>query len=458
MTFAVLAAMTALAMRAPSGEAQNSSAIPVGLGSVITPTDTLTHTTFLPLVARNYPDPLTRLENNGYEDLAAQLRALPEITDGITVTDTEALEDIATLALTATDPEVREALGLMVNGGIGSDLVVYGPSWNTQLQALFWLAQQNEFRPNDNLAQAIAMVNGLWVAMGDNEVDQAVFSEVNTFLEFQRTYNPHVEQYPLEALVTLSWMGNYSVSGGRVFPLRNYKDQPISLQVYEWNTVEVDTLLQMRGRAVGRGWIGENSGETIGNIENYFYFDGHSEHWEYASDSVNHQIIEVDGIMVANHDLNNVHFIWGHYLETDKGIGECGDNAILTEAIAKSLGIPVTEVIRQATDTEKVVDSHMFPLYRGDDGSWTAYDKELDIGQGLPYDYTLYVARPPINHADCLNYWREEPYYIRWFGNMYYIPDRTFRIDEIRTLISNGITSQEMKEWLIDSQFSTTSS
>lgn len=459
--FLIIAAASAImstsVMVTLSRETQSSSAIPTGLGSTATPTDPLTHTTFLPLVTRNYPDPLARLDNNGYKGLAAQLSVLPEIAGGVTATDAEALEDIATLALTATDPEVREAFDLMVDGGIGRDLVVYGPSWNTQLQVLFWLAEQNELRPNDKLAQAIAMVNALWTTMGDSEVDQAVFSDVNTLLEFQRAHNPYVEQYSLEALVTLSWMGNYSVSGGRVFPLRNFKDQPISLQIYAWNTVDVNTLLQMRGEAVRKGWIGRDSGETIRNIEDYFYFDGRSEHWEYASDSINHQIIEVDGIMVANHDLNNVDFIWRHYLKTGKGIGECGDNTILTEAIAKSLGIPVTAVIRQATDTEKVVDSHMFPLYRSAFGSWTAYDKELNIGQGLPHRYTLYIARPPVEHMGYLNYWCEPPYYIRWFGNMYFIPDRIFRMDEIKTLISNGIPPQEMKEWLINSQFPATS-
>ena len=387
---------------------------------------------------------LSLLDQNGYGDLATQLRQLPEITDGIDDADVEALADITALAVNATDTEVREAYDLMVRGGRGSDLVSYGPWWNTQLQVLYQLAQQNEFRDNDTLAQAIAMSNGLWLAMGNDEVDQAVREDVNAFLDFQRQYNPQVEDYPLEALAALAWMGNYSASGGRVFPLRNYSGQLIPLEAYRWNTVDIDTLRNMREVANNNGWVGADSGETIGNIEHYFYFDrgpqgGNSSHWEYASDANGHAIIDVDGRRVANHDLNNVGFIWKYYSETNKGIGECGDNSILVEAIGKSLGIPGTEVIRQATDTQRVLDSHMFPLYFSEDGSWKAYDKELDVGRGMTHDYTLYVARPPINHNGYLDYWFPDQYCVKWLGGMYYVPDRTFKINEIKNMFLEGI-------------------
>jgi hypothetical protein len=102
LTVAVtLAATTALTIGTLPEKVQSAPAILLKSRTVIGFTDSLTHTTFLPLIARSYPDPLTRLENGGYGDLATQLRALPEITDGITVTDTEALEDIATLALSS---------------------------------------------------------------------------------------------------------------------------------------------------------------------------------------------------------------------------------------------------------------------------------------------------------------------------------------------------------------------
>lgn len=393
------------------------------------------------------------LDQKGYGNLVNQLRALPEIANANPEAYIEPLADIAALALTATDPEVREAYDLMIHGGMGNSLVSYGSNWNTQLQVLFWLAENGEFRINDNLAQAIAISNGLWVAMGDDAVDKAVRRDVARFLDFQRKYNPRVEDYPFGALTILSWMGNYSPSGGRVFPLRKYTDQPINLEIYDWNTVSIETLLSMREKAKDLGWATGNNGTSVEKIEYYFYFDrgpqgGNSSHWVYASDVNGHANIQVDGRSVANHDLNNPDFIWRHYLETGKGLGECGDNAVLVEAIGKSLGIPVTFVIRQATDQEKVVDSHMFPIYFDGTGSWKAYHKELDVGKGQTFNYTLYISIPPVKHDGYLDYWLEEPYRVRWFGNMYHIPRKTFALPEIRNMFLSGVSEKDMRNWI----------
>ncbi len=96
------------------------------------------------------------LKEYDYAQLEIHLRRyVPELRK-IDEEDIEPLDDIVTLALTARNPEVREAFDLMTKGGRRG----WG-SFNTQLQILFWLAEQNEFDKDDTLAQAIAVVNGL---------------------------------------------------------------------------------------------------------------------------------------------------------------------------------------------------------------------------------------------------------------------------------------------------------
>jgi hypothetical protein len=68
---------------------------------------------------------------------------------------------------------------------------------------------------DDALALAIAMVNGLWVTMGDDQVREAVKEDSSSLLEFFRetneqqrlTWNHQLEDYPLEAKVALVWTG-----------------------------------------------------------------------------------------------------------------------------------------------------------------------------------------------------------------------------------------------------------
>jgi len=116
---------------------------------------------------------LSLLESNGsqpYVQLAKELRKLPDLTNAT------AVAKITYLALNATNPEVKEAFELMIKGGTPDprDFTYAVPRYNTELQVLYWLAFQNEFKKDDTLALAIAMVNGLWVTMGNEEVREAV--------------------------------------------------------------------------------------------------------------------------------------------------------------------------------------------------------------------------------------------------------------------------------------------
>jgi len=198
-------------------------------------------------------------DNFGY--VTDHLRQLPEIRDGVSPEDVEALGDIVALAINSSDQEVAEAFDLISQGGIGNQLVSYGPYWNTQLQILFWLAQQGELRINDKLSLAVAMSNGIWVAMGDDEVDEAVYDNCSNLLALfretdslqrQEGYHP-LEEYPLEALVALAWTGNISMrwdgevaQPNELLRLVYYRDRHLPLDVYERDTASVETLRKMR--------------------------------------------------------------------------------------------------------------------------------------------------------------------------------------------------------------------
>ena len=91
--------------------------------------------------------------------------------------------------------------------------------WNTELQLLYSLAEQNEFRPNDTLAQAVAIDNGIWVTLGNEEVRQTVYKTANELLNFFRETNEiqkakgfhQLEDYPLEAKLSLGWVQGNSL-------------------------------------------------------------------------------------------------------------------------------------------------------------------------------------------------------------------------------------------------------
>ena len=215
-----------------------------------------------------------------YPKLADELKKLPEHQSSNKVKVVEALEDIVTLALQGEpyenpedrfDPqkitrarEVWEAFDLMLKGGTPDqrDFTYPVPSHNTELQCLYWLAEQNEFKEKDTLAQAIAMTHGLFVTMGTEEVRRAVYKDINEFLEFGRSTSElqkalglpyNLENYPLEAKVCWAWRGNEIMKWNPLkwqptmpTSLVYYSSNPLPLVIYEKDTVSITALRKMR--------------------------------------------------------------------------------------------------------------------------------------------------------------------------------------------------------------------
>jgi len=399
-----------------------------------------------------YVSLLESTQTQPYVELAWELQALPDATNAT------AVAKIAYLVLNATNPEVKEAFQLMIKGGTPNsrDFKYSVPSWNTQLEVLYWLALQNNFKKDDTLALAIAMVNGLWLTIGDEQVRQAVKKDTSDLLVFFRETDQlqslkgfqRLEYLPLEAKICLAWTGGYSTSGGRPYPLQLYKDRKLPFRGYVWDTVSSQTLRKMRDLMETKGWMVGSVDITVASVERYLYF---STHWNYTGNTET-EYIEVDGERVLVHDMNNVDFTFEYFLENDKASGDCGDESGLVDAFAKSWGIATTYVLHQSYDDTmtEIIWSHMkIGYYEPVSKTWKICEEQLNVGIIEPYRFTLYVYRPPTKLPDYLNYHPNPSFRFRAYGNVCYAFERQLSAGEIKTMFLRGIASAEMKLWLL---------
>jgi len=199
---------------------------------------------------------LSLLESNGtapYIQLAKDLQKLPDLTNPT------AVAKITFLALNATNPEVKEAFELMIKGGTPDlgDFKYRVPEYNTQLQVLYWLASQNEFKRDDTLVLALATANGFWVTIGDEEVRQAVKRDTGNLLPYFRETNelqkrrghPLLEDYPLEAKICLTWTANAAPYG--FVPLRTHTPHP-AIMIFFRSYLSPSTPVKSRVEAASR--------------------------------------------------------------------------------------------------------------------------------------------------------------------------------------------------------------
>jgi hypothetical protein len=202
---------------------------------------------------------LSLLEINGtspYVQLAGELRKLPDLRNET------ALAQIAYLALDSSNPEVKEAIDLIVKGGKAnpSDFRYDTPHYNTELQVLYWLASQRQFKYEDTLALAISMSNGFWVTIGDASVQQKVRGDVVDLLDFFRETDKlqqtlgysTLEQLPLEAKVALAWLGGdtgthgpHAITGPQTKHDSTYAK--LNMRGYVWDAVNVRCSSHVHG-------------------------------------------------------------------------------------------------------------------------------------------------------------------------------------------------------------------
>jgi hypothetical protein len=298
---------------------------------------------------------LTLLQSNGtepYVQLAAELQKLPEFEPYPQFANATAVAEISYLALNATNPEVKEAFQLMMKGGTvnRSDFRYPIPQYNTELEILYWLANGRQLKRDDTLALAISMSNGIWITIGDESVQAQVRKDVVDSLDFFRETNelqqsfgyPRLEEMPLEAKVALAWLGGdtgthgpHAITGSQT--MTNAVDKPMNLASYEWDNVNITTLRQMRDYIRQEGWGTSSIDATVATIEDYFFFSGLSEHYDYVSSW--DVTIQVNGETVPARNMDNANFNFQYYLKNGKAIGVCEDEMTLVSALLKSWGI-----------------------------------------------------------------------------------------------------------------------
>lgn len=410
---------------------------------------------------------LSLLESNGtapYTQLATELTRLPDLQNAT------AVATITYLALNATNPEVKEAFELMMKGGTPDqrDFWYSVPTYNTELQVLYWLACQNEFKKDDTLALAIAMVNGFWVTVGDAQVGQAVSKDASNLLAFFRETNEmqkargysQLEDYPLEAKLCLVWTGNITPNFSAFPVLWGHREGDtrvlgylhnntrLDLFGYNWNTVSVRTLTSMREEAIARYWSNKDYSLTVEGLEHYFYLDSNA-HWVvgHSTESGPAVYVSLGGKMVRDYIIGNINAMYDYYSKQGKGIGTCNDQSAWTDAWAKSLGIATTIIWIGDFGGQQ---QHFLPIWF-DPGSrtWKATNTQFVVNMQPTGSLPLHLMffQPPVNLVHYFN--AREQWLIGNSPNMFYWYSPLITLQQIEAMFLSGQSTSQMKQWLL---------
>jgi len=433
----------------------------------VTPTATTvtgTQMTAVPIGSLNYY--LSLLESNGnqpYVQLAKELRRLPDATN------TTAIAKITYLALNATNPEVKEAFELMIKGGSPDqrDFKYSVPDYNTELQVLYWLACQNEFKKDDTLALAIAMVNGLWITIGEDQVQKATQIDASELLLFFRETNELQRRqstsllgdYPLEAMLCLVWTAGQNLNNGPhgLFSSNPYfRDRPhtrVALKDYEWVTLSVKGLRDARDIVWNQAWVRKDYVQTFLTIETHFRSIDKSGGPNWVGGWLAYETkekMEIHGEVVPIHNINNPDFEIEYYLRTGKGIGVCDDQANMVEAMCKSWGISTTTMYRMWGGTSGVGHTHavcfdpLSKMWRGSKGQLSVNRYATDLSNKV----AMYLTKPPWNHSKILE-WKADPFVPTYHMSRIYYSNLNITAQEVLDTFSKGATSALMRQWLL---------
>jgi len=377
------------------------------------------------------------------------LRGLPEIADGISPNDVEALADIAALAVTATNPEVREAFDLMIRGGVPNqgDFAYPVPGWNTGLQILFRICEKTELHPNDRISLANATANAIFVAMGDNQVDEKVYEDALAALSLFRrsSIRTRIIGYPYEALVALCWRGvDWDGSpdrGPNEMGLFDYERKPLDLAGYDWNFISPRTLEDLNRYPIPVDLRYLDVNAIVDVVERYYQIGGR--HWVFGSFD---RIINIDGQPTRSRNYNNPDFAVAYARKNGRGLGSCGDQDHLFEAILKSQGIAVRTMARKWLSPDgSFEDGHANVIYFDpSDNLWKVHRIELGYGN-TPYQLVL-IYKPPVMLPGWPT-WRDPyPYGL----GQYIVFSANIRKTDVQRIFSAGISNSVIKSGMYE--------
>ena len=438
---------------------------------------------------------LKRLQSNGtqpYLQLAQELQRLPDYSNAT------AVAEITYLALNASNPEVKEAFELMMKEGTPdpNDFQYPVPSYNTELQVLYWLACRNEFKKDDTLALAIAMDNGLWVTMGDGEVIAAVSNDTSNLLAFfretnqlqeERGYYP-LENYPLEAKVVLGWTGGESPDAAKSHALSLFLDRHLDLKSYRWDFTSVETYKEMRTFMTKeiQVWpppyfviekktlLNKSAFQTLQNVNAYFRYDG--QNWTYTLHGGPSQAVIVDGEEMSNWEYGSTNYCFAQLLSRGVVYGVSYDHLSFIDSLLQSVGIASTHLWLIASHKPpgesfndfNVVYVPETKLWIADPASivnvawvgtdlvsWALNESHLVLFKP-PVDQTGYltgIARDREGYSACTDtdfcdmlFPEYSKAYTSILGSSY---ERGIPFNEMFAEVTGGLPTSQMKEWLL---------
>jgi len=252
---------------------------------------------------------------------------------------------------------------------------------------------------------------------------------------------------PVDASLYWAWRGTTTMCrggswgyGGGPYPLQSFKTKMMPLKAYLWDTIDPDTMKEMRVDAEQLGW--SNSADInsiVAKIEDYWYGYawGMTSHWEYhyiTKDGKSDTIKDVDGVDVEYGEVQNTD--WQYYQRFKKGlpgIGFCGAETAFLIAWLKSLGISSNSIGRHPKSGGYTGHNHA-TYYDARSGVWKAYEKQVNLGL--------------INHSTDTQEFMIRKLPIDYRFDSYYILN--IDLTQIKSMfVENGVPSSKMTEWLL---------
>lgn len=388
---------------------------------------------------------LTTLESNGtqpYVLLGMELGSLPNLTNAT------AVATITYLALNASNPEVKDAFQLLVIGG--------APSYNTELEALYWLATRNQFKKDDTTALAIAIVDGFYITIGDDQTRNQVRTDDDVMLNAAREISEwqkqigmpyNLENYPLIAKLCWAWRGGMSpnVPTRTQFTLTSnkYQTQRLDLFGYKWMTSDPSKMSEKRSWLINNGLVKDSIADTEQAIERYLYFP-RGPHWIYSNGNQNPPIVVINGVTVpGSWGINNPDFEFENLVTRGYGIGNCRDEAITADTLLKSIGIA-----SDFMENTVAYDSHTFAIFFDPARNvWTVSEDQIDVELEFAGKDLFYVFVPPFDQHGYLNAWAvNQPQPDLFAGNQYYM--KFFdSFQTVRDMLTAGMLSTTLNTY-----------
>lgn len=433
------------------------------------------------------PSTLSDLDdpNSGSPELADELRKLPEFHEN-TQESKIALQRIATLALQSDAPQVRDAFQLMLRDGTPrqNDFHYSVPNWNTQLWGLFQLAMDNEFTKNDTIALSIAIVDGLFRSMGDDQTRIQLRTDDNAMLKFGREishwqrelgYSYNLDSYTLEALVCWAnrapgafvrefyddasfYYGHGSLGNRNPYNPLEYSVYAFSpkagkfpREAYLWYTTDPGTRREMWSKFASRV-EGKLPAQVDSSVEDFFWFQ--TNYWDYEP-----KLSEpVDGVQVSGGALMDVDYEWTRFRKGLRPTGTSNAAMVFMSELINSLGVPSTIAwrntftIRKKSDGRDSLGEHGHPFfYDPSTQSWKAYWRQYTKPGGIQEDVSfeephhLIIVRPPSFLPRFLYQIVLRPGLTE--GNPYYTINGK-NLTELAQILSN-VPSSDARRWLL---------